>query len=143
MRIKETLNNITKEDLQAIIADPQMSKSQKVRILFEGGYDVKEIAGFLGIRYNFAYNVLQNYIIMNDVAVNQEERSTKREEITGLLSQGLTLAEVSKLTKTNYNYIWKINQELKADQAAKAQVKEVVAEKKAESKVTTKKAVNA
>lgn len=39
-----------------------MSKSMEIRYLYEVGYSVKEIARELGIRYQFAYNVVRNYV---------------------------------------------------------------------------------
>jgi len=111
--------------MEVIIKDEKMSKSEKVRQLFNGGLEVKEIATLLNIRYNFAYNVLQNYVIVNDIQVTKVERETKRDDIVKLLQEGKSLVEVCKATKSNYNYVWKINKELKAEQSSekKAEVK--------------------
>jgi hypothetical protein len=108
--------------IQALLKDDKMSKSMKIRKLFEGGKDVKEIAEILGIRYNFAYNVLSNHVNINDIPVEKVQRESKRDDIIVLLKQGKTLADVSRATKTNYNYIWKISKELK-DEEAKAALK--------------------
>ena len=104
---------MTKKEASAVINNQEMSKSAKVRQLFDGGLEIKEISTLLGIRYNFAYNVLQNHIIMNDIVVEKSERNSKKDEIVALLKEGKSLADVSRATKTSYNYIWKINKELK------------------------------
>lgn len=105
---------ITGTEVKAILCR-EISKSAKVRELFDGGLEIKEIAIALDIRYNFAFNVLQNYININDIAVEKSVRSSKRDEIIVLLQSGMSLADISKQTKTNYNYIWKINKELKGE----------------------------
>ena len=110
-------NKLSGKNIAKIGADETMSKSAKVRALFDGGMDIKEISTLLGIRYNFAYNVLQNHVMMNDIQVETAHKDTKRDEIVSLLKEGKSLADVSRATKTNYNYIWKISKELKTEQA--------------------------
>lgn len=104
---------MTKVQVEKVLGNADLSKSAKVRQLFDGGLEIKEISTLLGIRYNFAYNVLQNHIIMNDIVVEKSERNSKKDEIVVLLKEGKSLADVSRATRTNYNYIWKINKELK------------------------------
>lgn len=106
---------MTKKESNAVIDNQELSKSAKVRALFDGGWEIKDIAAALNIRYNFAFNVLQNHIIMNDIVVEKSERNSKKDEIVALLKEGKSLADVSRATKTNYNYIWKISKELKAE----------------------------
>jgi DNA invertase Pin-like site-specific DNA recombinase len=125
MKATNISTKLTKANLEAIVKDEKMSKSEKVRKLFDGGLEVKEIATLLNIRYNFAYNVLQNYVIVNDIQVTKAERETKRDDIVKLLQAGKSLVEVCKATKSNYNYVWKISKEMKAEQSSeqKAEVK--------------------
>jgi len=104
---------LNKKQIEVVVADEKLSKSAKVRALFDGGLEVKDISEALNIRYNFAFNVLQNHIIMNDIEVEKTERNSKRDSIAQLLKDGKSLADVSRATKTNYNYIWKISKELK------------------------------
>ena len=102
----------TIKEIKSVVADTAMNKSTKIKVLFEGGMDVKEIAAALGIRYNFAYNVLQNHIIMNDIEVDKASRGpSKKDEIVKLLMEGKSIIEVCKETKTLYNYVWKIKNE--------------------------------
>ena len=123
MKATNISTKLTKANLEAIVKNEKMSKSEKIRKLFDGGLEVKEIATLLNIRYNFAYNVLQNYVIVNDIQVTKTERETKRDDIVKLLQEGKSLVEVCKATKSNYNYVWKISKELKAEKA-KVEAKE-------------------
>lgn len=124
MKATNISTKLTKANMEAIVKDEKMSKSEKVRKLFDGGLEVKEIATLLNIRYNFAYNVLQNYVIVNDIQVTKVERETKRDDIVKLLQEGKSLVEVCKATKSNYNYVWKINKELKAEQSSEKKAEE-------------------
>lgn len=134
---------ITGTEVKTIVGK-EISKSAKVRELFDGGLEIKEIAAALEIRYNFAFNVLQNYININDIEVEKSIRSSKRDEIVALLSTGMSLADISKQTKTNYNYIWKINKELKGETTGiPTEVQEAVQNTlESKSKKTNKKTSN-
>jgi DNA invertase Pin-like site-specific DNA recombinase len=114
---------MTKEQVTKLVANAEVSKSQKIRDLFTGGFETKEIAEMVGVRYNFVYNVLQNHVIMNDIQVETVKRDSKRDDIVKLINEGKSLADVSRATKTNYNYIWKISKELKAEQETKKEEK--------------------
>ena len=79
---------ITKKEVDEVLKT-EISKSQKIIKLFEGGLDVKEISILMGIRYNFSYNVISNYIRMNDVkGVVKEEKENKKSEIIKLYKEG-------------------------------------------------------
>ena len=113
MKIMEIKEKLGKKDVEAIRVDETMTKSAKIKVLFEAGYDVKFISETLGIRYNFAYNVIQNHVIVNGIEVDKADKGpSKKGEIEGLLKKGESLIEVCRAVKCNYNYVWKINQEL-------------------------------
>ena len=111
MKATTITNQLTAENIKMIIADEKASKSAKVRMLFDGGLTIKEICTLVGIRYNFAYNVIQNYCIQNGIALEKVARESKRSEVIELLKSGKTLAEVSREMKMNYNQVWKIAKE--------------------------------
>ena len=103
---------ITKKEVDELLKT-EVSKSQKIIKLFEGGLDVKNISTLMGIRYNFSYNVISNYIRMNDVkGVIKEEKENKKSEIIKLYKEGKSNIEISTELKCNYNYVWKICNEL-------------------------------
>lgn len=130
MKAANVEKKLDNKEIKAIVTDEKMAKSEKVRKLFDGGMEVKEIAEVLNIRYNFAYNVLSNYVNINGIEVEKTERTSKRDEIVALLKEGKSLADVSRATKTNYNYIWKIAKEMKVEleKAAAENKEEAVAQ---------------
>ncbi len=134
MKAKD-VKKITEVKVQKILGDESLSKSEKIRQLFAGGFEIKAIAEAVGVRYNFVYNVVQNHVIMNGIEVEKSERQSKRGEIIALLESGKSLIEVSRETKGNYNYIWKIAKEagLTGKQQEEVKVK-VVEEVKVEAK---------
>jgi len=111
MKVLNAVEVMGTNELEAMLADTTTSKSAKVKTLFEQGFDVKEISDMVGIRYNFAYNVIRNHIVVNDVAVVTDKKETKKDGVYKLFDEGKTLAEVSKELKMNYNYVWKLHKE--------------------------------
>ena len=109
MKIANT-TTATKKDITAILAQ-ETSKSSKIKQLFEIGVTVKEIANYLNIRYNFAYNVISNYCNINDIEITKDSKISKKDEILSLFSQGKSNKEIAKLLQTNYNYVCKVLKE--------------------------------
>jgi transposase-like protein len=93
------------------IVKMEVSKSQKIKDLFDAGLETKDIAELLQIRYNFAYNVISNYARMNDINVDVTPKTHRKDEIVTLAKTGKSLVEISKELKVNYNYVWKIVKE--------------------------------
>jgi len=108
MRIAEIRNKLNKEDVTKIIEDDKLSKSEKIRQLFNAGWDTSQIAKALNISYNFTYNVLMNYIVTNGIEAVKTKRQTKKDAILEELKKGKSLIEVSKSLRVNYNQVWKI-----------------------------------
>lgn len=122
------LNNITlskdsANEAQAIVSNEGLSKSQKMKDLFQLGYEVKEIASLLNVRYNFVYNVISNQVITEGLEVESVKRESKKDVVIDLFKQGKSNKEIAITLKTNYNYIYKIVKEYKdslvADETAK------------------------
>lgn len=110
-----------------VVKDEALSKSAKVKALFDGGLEVKEIATALGIRYNFAYNVISNYIIVNEIEVETQRKASKKDAVWALLDEGKTAKEIAVELKTNYNYVYKLRKEWIAQAAAEVAVDEEAA----------------
>ena len=108
---------MNKKEITAIM-NSEASKSKKMIALYSAGLEIKEIAGLMGTRYNFVYNVVSNYCRMNEVELrtNRDTENSKKNQIIALLKEGKTKAEVSKEMKCNYNYVFKIEKEMKAAQ---------------------------
>ena len=97
-------------------AKKETSKSAKMVEMYNGGKEIKEIAQAMNVRYNFAYNVISNYCRMNDVELrtNRNTENSKKAQIIELLAAGKTKTEVATELKCNYNYVFKIEKEMKA-----------------------------
>ena len=106
---------VTKKQIANVLKG-EGSKSQKMKDLFDLGLEVKEIANLMDVRYNFSYNVISNYININEIETEQEEKSEKKQAIIDLFNQGMKKVDISKTLKTNYNYIFKVIKEYKEGQ---------------------------
>ena len=113
--------------VEKIVKDEALSKSAKVKALFDGGLEVKEIATALGIGYNFAYNVISNYIIVNEIKVETQRKASKKDAVWAMLDEGKTAKEIAIELKTNYNYVYKLRKEWIAQAAAEVAVDEEAA----------------
>ena len=112
--IIKNVNKLTKKQQGDVIKNESLSKSSKIKTLFEAGLTIKEIASLLDIRYNFAYNVISNYIITNDIEIIKEEKTNKKQIVIDMFNKGMSNKEIAIELKTNYNYVYKIVKEYKA-----------------------------
>jgi len=81
--------------------------------LFSLGFEIKEIATKMNVRYNFVYNVISNQIIVEGLEVETEKKESKKDLVKVLFDQGKSNKEIAIELKTNYNYIYKLTKELK------------------------------
>jgi len=100
------------------IFESQVSKSQKMKEMFDLGLDVKVIAEIMDVRYNFVYNVISNYVNIHDIPVSKSVGESKKDVIIQLFLAGKTNKEIAKELKLNYNYIYKVIREF-GEQSAK------------------------
>ncbi len=117
--------NVDKK-VEMILSNNDSSKSQKMKDMFDLGFEVKEIAQRMNVRYNFVYNVISNYVIVNDLKVITTKVASKKDSVVELFNQGKSNKEIAIELKTNYNYVYKITKELK-----NSKKEEVVAKKEA------------
>lgn len=105
---------VSEKKAQAVVKKMQageMSKGACIRELFAGGWSVKEISAFTGIRYNHVYNVCKNEVIVHGLeteATGRASGDTKKAKILELLAQGKTITEVSQELKCLYNQVWQV-----------------------------------
>lgn len=118
---KSEVTNLTAVEVKTII-NSEVSKSNKIVQLFNAGKNVKEISELLNIRYNFAYNVISNYINVNSIEVIKEEKDTKKDLVVKMFLEGKKVIEISKELKTNYNYIHKIVKEYKDNSSSEISI---------------------
>jgi len=115
MKIKnvKTVKNLKAEVKKIVELDE--SKSKKIKALFELGVEVKEIAKQLDIRYNFAYNVISNYILADGIEVVKEVRANKKDAVRKLYRENKKAKEIAVELKTNLNYVYKLIKEIKEE----------------------------
>ena len=105
---------VSQKKVGEIVNNETLSKSGKIKQLFELGYSVKEISTMLNIRYNFVYNVVSNYVNVNQIkTVKEKNQPSKKDLIVQLFKQGKTRKEISIELKTNYNYVFNVIKEYK------------------------------
>jgi hypothetical protein len=56
-----------------------MNKSAKIRELFDAGHSVQEISEIMGIRYQFAYNVVKHHVQQQEVVRARQEAAATGE----------------------------------------------------------------
>jgi len=106
----------TEAMVKKIAKQEDLSKSIRMKELFDLGLEVKEIAEALDVKYNFVYNVITNYVNMNGLKIEKTKRGGKKEEIVKLFQAGKTNKEIAIELKTNYNYVHTVVKQYKQSQ---------------------------
>lgn len=96
---------VTTKMTDTILLNETISKSEKMKNLFDIGLNVKDIAVLMNVRYNFVYNVVSNYVNMNKITLVAEEKNVKKDLIIAMYLNGKTNKEISIELSTNYNYV--------------------------------------
>lgn len=134
--VEEKIGAKRVEEIKAAVANKTMTKGAAIREMFAGGMETKEIATTLGIRYNHAYNVIKNEVLIHGLEVEVQTRSgegSKKQAIIDGLKAGKPIKEIAAEQKCMYNYVWQIGKA--AGLAGKKAVEEAP---KAEVTKTTK-----
>ena len=142
MQVEETISTERVAELAMGVAAKKVSKSAAIKEMFAGGMEVKEIATTLGVRYNHAYNVVNNEVIVHGLDVIKDGRAgdnSKKAQIIDLLAQGKSINDIAKELHVIYNYVWQVAKATghTKSQMAKAPVAEEVVKEAA--KQTSKK----
>jgi predicted transcriptional regulator len=112
---------LTAAAIKKVLADESTSKSSKMKALFDAGFTVKEIAAHMQVRYNFAYNVISNYVNMQAIELEVVAKDNKKEKIIEMHLQQKSNKEISIELKTNYNYVYNTIKSYKLNQTAQAE----------------------
>ena len=110
---------MTKAEIRKIL-EQEISKSQKMIQLYNGGLEIKEIANVMGVRYNFVYNVVSNYCRMNDLQMRVVQKENKKATIIQLIEAGKSNVEISAETKCCYNYVFSVRKAYEKEKKAAA-----------------------
>lgn len=99
-----------------IIENVEMNKSTKMKELFDLGLEVQLISKLLDVRYNFVYNVISNYILINGIEVDSTKQGSKKDKVLELLNNNCSVKEICIELKCNMNYVYKIRKEFNESQ---------------------------
>jgi hypothetical protein len=92
--------------IHTILTNDKLSKSEKMRELFELGLEISLISELLGVRYNFVYNVITTYTRMKNIEVNQpNDKEDIRYKIVHLFMRGYSNVDISKELRISYDLI--------------------------------------
>lgn len=122
-KMEGTAKKVTKAQVAAVVNQEEASKSARMKQLFDLGLSVKEIAEAMGVRYNFAYNVVSNYCMQEGIEIEKKARSGKKEQIIKLYKEGKSNKEIAIELKTNYNYVYNVLKPIKQAEKEAAEAK--------------------
>lgn len=111
VQVEEQITEARVEEIKASVANKTMTKGAAIREMFVGGMETKDIANKLGIRYNHAYNVIKNEVLIHGLEVETESRggeNSKKAQIIQGLQDGKSIKEVAAELKCMYNYVWQV-----------------------------------
>lgn len=113
------LSQNIEDEVLAVLQDENLSKSSKMRRLFDMGLDVKEIAEVMAVRYNFVYNVVSNYVNIEGIEVEKSGRGGNRDQIIAMYLDGKTNKEISRALRLHMNYVYKVIKDFVREQRKK------------------------
>ena len=111
VQVEEQITEARVEEIKASVANKTMTKGAAIREMFVGGMETKDIANKLGIRYNHAYNVIKNEVLIHGLEVETESRggeNSKKAQIIQGLQDGKSIKEIAAELKCMYNYVWQV-----------------------------------
>lgn len=86
-----------------------MSKSAQIREMYDNtNMTVAEIAEAVGVRYQFAYNVISRHCAKKGEEVRKANPVTTSQMIRELAAQGLTPGQIAKKLNTNYAFVHQV-----------------------------------
>jgi len=88
------------------------NKSQQMRTFFDdndGDVTIREVADEIGVRYQYAYQVIKRHCNKNDLEFpSGQGGETKADKIRELYDDGLSIGDIAKQLNTNYTYCWSV-----------------------------------
>lgn len=111
VQVEEQITEARVGEIKEAVANKTMTKGAAIREMFVGGMETKEISTALGIRYNHAYNVIKNEVLIHGLEVETESRggeNSKKAQIIQGLQDGKSIKEIAAELKCMYNYVWQV-----------------------------------
>lgn len=110
---KKVVNSVVEEAVQ------QVSKSQVMREMYDGGMNVSQIAKELNVRYQFVYQVIHKHT-NGEVRSSRANKETKSQLFRDLFDDGLTVGQIAKQTNSNYTFVFQVIKRYKDSLAKEA-----------------------
>ena len=104
---------------EAVNVSGSVSKSQMMRNLYDDGMSVSQIAKEMGVRYQFAYQIINNYT--GGQIRKGDTGPSKSDEFRQLFDEGKTVGEIAKATNSNYTFVFQVIKKYKAELLAGAE----------------------
>lgn len=83
----------------------EITKTASIKALHAEGKSVAEISKALGIKYQFAYNVLKQ---ANLVVVVRDKQDTKTAKILAMHAEGKSITEISKALEIRFQHVYNV-----------------------------------
>lgn len=96
----------------------QISKSSKMRQMYDKGHTVAQIAKALQSNYSFVYAVIRNY--KDNGAPERTKSATKSDIMRQLHGEGHTVSQIAKKLNANYAFVYGVIKRYKEEMEASA-----------------------
>ena len=98
----------TKEPEATVTVATPVTKSARIKELYDAGVSIGDIAKQLGIRYAFAYQVAGRHAAATGrtFSTGREQGPTKSNKIRELSDAGKTVGQIAKELNCNYTFAW-------------------------------------
>lgn len=96
------------------MSEQTTSKSQMMRDLYDQGMSVSEIAKEVGVRYQFAYQVLSKHT-GGELRSSTASKTSKSSEFRRMFDEGMTVGQIAKATNSNYTFVFQVIKKYKKE----------------------------
>ena len=85
-----------------------MSKSEMIRSYYNEGLSVGECAKRVGVRYQFAYNVISKMCKKKGEEVRRVNKVTRASQFREMFDEGYNVGQIAKALNANYNQVHQV-----------------------------------
>lgn len=82
-----------------------MSKSELIRNYYNEGLTIREVADKVGVRYQFAYNVVSKMCEKKGEEVRRANKVTRASQFREMFDEGYSVGQIAKALNANYNQV--------------------------------------
>ena len=107
-RVFSMSKKVETKSVVEVILESEVSKSEKMRQLYDNDMTVSEISKLLNSHYSFVYGVIQRHCEDSGIEMKKVTTTSKSDIIRELYDSGLTVGEISKQLNSNYSYVFSV-----------------------------------